>query len=89
MDNIQAINNFFYWIFNRKSSMGNDGNYYPDVVMQAEWTCNREHIMSKWYGRDCSSEAERALHFYGDLDKENRRIMLEWICDNYDCGITV
>lgn len=94
MDNVQAINNFFYWIFNHKMTPGrevnpNDDRYYPDVVMEADWACDRRHLMSKWQGRDCSSVAERALLFYSELDKTNRRIMLEWICNNYDCGITV
>jgi hypothetical protein len=94
MDNIQAINNFFYWIHNHQWLPGretdpNDNRYYPDVVMKADWTCDREHMQDKWWIPECSCDAERTMAFYANLDADNRRIMLEWICNNYDCGISI
>lgn len=73
---------FYQWNFISVRNE-NDGEWYPTVIMKAEWTCNSQHICDKYMKCLDSVGSNYALaHLYGDLDNENRRIMLEWIMSN-------
>lgn len=73
---------FYQWNFESRRNE-TDGYYYPTVIMKADWTCGRQHICDKYMKCLDSVGSRYALaHLYGDLDNENRRIMLEWIMSN-------
>ena len=72
---------FYCWNF--ESQRHTDGFYYPSVIMQAPWTCSRDHICAKYmHSLDKVGSQFALMDLYGDLDNENRRIMLEWIMSN-------
>lgn len=77
-----AFNKVFYYIYNFKSVLYN-GSYYPEAIVAPDWTCNTEHIAAKWKDLDNYPHEKQFLRFYAELDNENRRIMLDWIQDNY------
>ena len=56
----------------------------PRFLAEAKWTCNLPHMIDKWTSA-CRSQNPDAylVKFYADLDNENRRILLEWVLQNY------
>lgn len=92
---IEAINKFIFYCYNHPSEpsgrteVDEDGStlswWVPGFIMQAEWTTNRDHMISKWIGYAKKySDIETFHKFYGELDDSNRKIMLEWIMTHYD-----
>ena len=90
MDNVYAINNFFYFIYNISFIKDENGRYYPELILKADWPCQSlDHIKEKWMHNFRGVDGNDALgmfHFYADIDNSHRRVMTEWILDNYDCG---
>lgn len=58
--------------------------YVPRFIAEAKWTCNLHHMISKWQ-QACDSQHPDAylVAFYASLDTFNRRILLEWVLENY------
>ena len=92
MDAINSINNVFYYIHNARMVRGNDGHYYPEAVLQADFPCGIEHATDKWNGcvrRNDGDTVKAFISFYADLDNTHRKIMTQWVMDNYDCGFHI
>lgn len=56
----------------------------PKFLAEAKWTCSLPHMIDKWK-EACGSRNTDAylVAFYASLDNENRRILLEWVLQNY------
>lgn len=73
---------FYQWNFESKLNES-DGKFYPTVIMNADWTCSRQHICDKYM--ECLNRVGSGYalaRLYGYLNNDNRRIMLEWIMSN-------
>ena len=85
---IHGINKFLFWCWNYESVKSDvDGQYYPDAIVKVEWTCSLLHMQDKWNKWCDKSHGDTDLaciKFYSDLDRNNRRLMLEWIVRNYN-----
>lgn len=80
---MQGVHRWLFYCWNFQSERYTDGMYYPTVIMQAEWTCNREHIMAKYmHSLDKVGSEFALMDLYGELDTNNRRVMLDWIMSN-------
>ena len=58
--------------------------YVPRFVAETPWTCDTDHMASKWYGI-ASEDAYgygRLIKFYLELDNSNKLALLEWIINN-------
>lgn len=72
---------FYCWNF--QTQRHTDGMYYPTVIMQAAWTCSRDHICAKYmHSLDKVGSQFALMDLYGELDNNNRRAMLDWIMNN-------
>ena len=59
--------------------------YIPDFLMQTKWTCNFDHMVSKWYkATQCNEPDAYLTKFYAYLDDENRQALITWVMNNYD-----
>lgn len=59
----------------------------PRFLMEAKWTCNKQHMIGKWKRAcDCNAADTNAYtaRFYADLDIGNRKAMLDWVINNYN-----
>lgn len=58
--------------------------YLPKFLGDIEWGCNLSHIIDKW--KSCAEHCQYSAmyRFYTELDSENRRKLLEYICENYN-----
>lgn len=92
---IEAINKFMFYTYNfpsvpsGRTETDEDGNvmawYVPGFIMEANWTTNRDHMISKWIGFAKHYRYAEVFHkFYCELDCKNRKAMLEWIMTNYN-----
>jgi len=90
---MQGINKFLFWNWNYEIVLNpEDGRHYPDALMCAGWTCNRQHMLNKWshWCKLCNNNtADANIKFYGELDGENRRAFLGWIVENYNDEQTI
>lgn len=84
---MQGINKFLFWNWNFDTIENpTDHKHYPDALMEAKWTCNRQHMLNKWshWCKLCNNNtADANIKFYGELDGQNRRAFLSWIVENY------
>ena len=56
----------------------------PKFIAEARWTCNLPHMIDKWNDACRSRNPDAYLvTFYANLDNDNRRILLEWVLENY------
>ncbi len=57
----------------------------PQFIAEAKWTCNLLHMIGKWQDA-CRSHNTNAylVDFYANLDGANRKILLEWVLENYN-----
>lgn len=80
---IEAMNRLVFFAFNvQYEPFGEE--YAPSFIVSANWTCDRQHILSKWRNYTASlNESTAVLELYTSLDNENRIAMLTWICENY------
>ncbi len=90
---ITAINKwlFFGWNYECiwhewKSIHGTSkAQYVPRFLAEAKWTCNFDHMLEKWRNAYCRSNGDSHLvAFYADIDNANRKILLEWVMNNYN-----
>ena len=90
-DNVQAVNDIFYYMNNCPMVHSNGfygAGYVPDVIVEASWTCSVEHITDKYLGYDASPDVA-LFKLYAELDSDNRRILTEWIINNYNSGVAI
>ena len=88
MDAVNAVNKAFYFIHNAKFVRDENGQYYPEVILKAEWPCGLPHAKAKWM-RIIKANHDTTLSmlaFYAELDNQHRRVMTEWVMENYNCG---
>ena len=74
----------FYYLYN--APMEREGKYYyPNVVLKADWSCGRDHIMDKWakYFLENHDIAQTLLTLYANLDSKNRKVFTDWVMENY------
>ena len=77
-----AINKFFYW------SMNFDGTLdWIDEI----WDKNMaDHLREKFMAMYDTYGAMGVINgFYGELDTENRRKLIQWVMDNYNNEIKI
>ena len=90
---IDAINKFMFYCWNYdtishtwETFCGEEvTQYVPEFLVKVNWTCNFNHMHEKW--KEATSKAsayDYIPRFYAEIDSENRRIMLEWIVENYN-----
>ena len=58
--------------------------HIPQFLAEAKWTCNLPHMIEKW-NNACQPRNPDAylVKFYANLDGDNRKILLEWVLQNY------
>lgn len=90
---IEAINKWFYFALNYriikhewKSVSGVlRSEHLPSFLVEAKWTCNLDHMLSKWKAATVSQNPSAYLmDFYADLDCDNRIALLEWLMTHYN-----
>ena len=60
--------------------------YVPEFIKEVKWTCHISHMLEKWTAAATHSQTSDAymVQFYADLDDNNRKLLLEWIIQNYN-----
>lgn len=90
---IQAINKwvFFGWNYSLTDYEWTSVNgelkreVVPQFLAEIKWTCNFDHMLSKWHLATRDGNADSYLvKFYAELGSENRKFLLEWVMKNYD-----
>jgi len=57
----------------------------PQFLAEVKWTCNFDHMLSKWKIATHDTNANSYLvKFYAELGVENRLLLLEWVMANYN-----
>lgn len=89
---IEAVNRWLFHGWNYETIRVEVGNYnggtktvdIPQFLAEAKWTCNLPHMIEKW-NNACRSRNPDAylVKFYSMLDGDNRKILLEWVLQNY------
>lgn len=80
---------FYAWNFHSKEFQINDrdtGNtmYLPTVFEALESSKMFYHLVSKWVGiANKKGGTQGLLEFYFELDESNRKLMVEWVINNY------
>lgn len=96
IDAMKGINKFMYFSWNYESvyhdTITVDGErisrYIPRMVEEVNWSCNREHIINKWFEcTDMNNPHAYMSKFYSELGGENRIKVMEWILNNYTSEI--
>ncbi len=81
------IEKFFYFSLNYKT------NYYkwinlwgvevsdcvPTFIMEINWTCGKDHMISKWESIESNDSWGRMNRFYAELSGSNRRLLEEYV----------
>ncbi len=89
---IQAINKwvFFGWNYSCVQHEWTSVNgkekqaIVPKFLAEIKWTCNFDHMLSKWQDAAHDAKADAYLvRFYAELGIENRQLLLEWVMANY------
>ena len=80
----KGVNRFLFYCWNYEGERNAvDGYWYPSVILHANWTCDRQHICAKYmHSLDKVGSNFALADLYGDLDNNNRIVMLEWIMNN-------
>ena len=96
---ISAMNNMFYYAMNIPYDLiyytlpWNDelkSEYLPKFIGEVDWNCNTAHIVDIWMNAEKNGGYYGKLFaFYAELDNINRKKLLEYITDSYDCGIQI
>lgn len=59
--------------------------YVPEFIKEVKWTCNISHMLGKWNQATRTQDPDTYMvKFYAELDDKNRRLLLEWIIQNYN-----
>ena len=57
----------------------------PQFLAEVKWTCNLDHMLSKWKIATHDANANSYLvKFYAELDVKNRVLLVEWVMANYN-----
>lgn len=91
---IEAINKFMFHSWNYTSVpvqlFNGQTVYVPEFVKEVDWTCNLDHMASKWVNcTECGNPHAYISKFYGELGSENRKLMIEWILQHYNNEIKI
>lgn len=90
---MEAINRWLFHAWNYEQINAEVPDYFcggttrvhiPRFLAEAKWTCNLNHMIDKW-NEACRSRNTDAylVTFYANLDGDNRKILLEWVLQNY------
>lgn len=88
---LYGINKFMFFSWNYEmTQIERNGRkmYLPKFIVEAKWSCNLDHIISKWNGCVTDSKGkERDSYavlprFYAELDGENRRALLDYVLEH-------
>lgn len=56
----------------------------PKFLTEIKWTCNFDHILSKWHIATRTKNSNAYLvEFYAELGINNRILLLQWVLENY------
>lgn len=89
---IKAINKWIFFGWNYSSIEHEWTNIHgekkfevvPVFLTEIKWTCNFDHILSKWHIATRTKNSNAYLvEFYAELGNENRRLLLQWVMENY------
>lgn len=62
-----------------------DTDYVPEFLKEVKWTCNIAHMIGKWKHATRTQDPDTYMvKFYADLDDNNRKLLLEWIMQNFN-----
>ncbi len=95
---IKAINKWIFFGWNYHSIEHEWTNIHgekkfevvPVFLTEIKWTCNFDHILSKWHIATRTKNSNAYLvEFYAELGNENRRLLLKWVIDNYNDERTI
>lgn len=95
---IKAINKWIFFGWNYPSIEHEWTNIHgekkfevvPVFLTEIKWTCNFDHILSKWHIATRTKNSNAYLvEFYAELGNENRRLFLKWVIDNYNDERTI
>ncbi|TGX82816.1 hypothetical protein E5358_05620 [Palleniella muris] len=95
---IKAINKWIFFGWNYPSIEHEWTNIHgekkfevvPVFLTEIKWTCNFDHILSKWHIATRTKNSNAYLvEFYAELGNENRRLLLKWVIDNYNDERTI
>ena len=95
---IKAINKWIFFGWNYPSIEHEWTNIHGEKKFEVEpvffteikWTCNFDHILSKWHIATRTKNSNAYLvEFYAELGNENRRLLLKWVIDNYNDERTI
>ena len=57
----------------------------PQFIKEVKWTCNTSHMLEKWNKATRTQDPDTYMtKFYAELDYNNRRLLLEWVIQNYN-----
>lgn len=88
---LYGINKFMYFSWNyAMTQIERNGRkmYLPRFIVEAKWSCDLDHIISKWNGCITDSKGnERDSYaflprFYAELDGKNRRALLDYVMEH-------
>lgn len=89
---LRAINKWMYFGWNYSSeyyewkSAGGETRQMvlPTFLFKIKWSCNFDHMVEKWIEATRYKDPDTYLiRFYCELDLWNRRLLLEWVMNNY------
>lgn len=95
---IKAINKWIFFGWNYPSIEHEWTNIHgekkfevvPVFLTEIKWTCNFDHILSKWHiATQIKNSNAYLVEFYAELGNENRRLLLKWVIDNYNDERTI
>lgn len=95
---IKAINKWIFFGWNYPSIEHEWTNIHgekkfevvPVFLTEIKWTCNFDHILSKWHIATRTKNSNAYLvEFYAELGNKNRRLLLKWVIDNYNDERTI
>lgn len=86
-----AINKWFYYAMNYgfkemevQTFDGTVTKYAPDCF-EAFPVWLRQHLLDKWeYAYDNYGSRAVLMAFYAELDGSNRKLLMQWVLDNYN-----
>lgn len=91
MTSMVAINKWFYYAMNYNvvpmeidDYAGKRTEYLPDCF-EAFPKSLRGHLAGKWnYAYDSYGSRAVLMAFYAELDGDNRKLLMQWVLDNYN-----
>lgn len=81
-----GINEVFYYLHNYKIISYQNIAYLPDVLVKADFPCDRDYIVQKFLSYE-EPITNGLMILYGDIDNACRKAMLSWILTNYKSGV--